>query len=183
MIRPIVRYGHPVLRQRCREVTEVDDSLRTLAEDMLETMADADGVGLAAPQVGIDLRLAVIDVSSDRDPDATLKVNGEETDIRSVMPLVFINPELHPGKRKETASEGCLSIPGFHAPVRRPGDVRAILTMLDGTKVEIEANGLLARALQHETDHLNGVLFIDRLSAVEKVSARSRLRRMLEGDE
>jgi len=179
MIRDIVQYGHPVLRQKCRPVTEVDDALRELVDDMLETMVDANGVGLAAPQVGEDIRLAVIDVSHDPECISMLKVNGEDAELESIMPLVFINPELIYSQEKEAAVEGCLSIQGIRAEVRRPAAVIAKLPQLDGSLLEIETDGLLARALQHETDHLNGVLFVDRLSAVGKVSMKNRLKRLL----
>lgn len=180
MIREIVQYGHPVLRQRCRPVTEVDQELKDLIADMLDTMKDANGVGLAAPQVGVDLRLAVIDVSHDPECVSFLKVNGEETDLLSIMPLVFINPDLAFGQAKDFGMEGCLSIRGIRAEVRRPDAVKATLPQLDGSVLVIETDGLLARALQHEIDHLNGVLFVDRLPAVAKVSMRNRLKRLLD---
>jgi peptide deformylase len=180
MIREIVQFGHPVLRQRCRPVTAVDDALIQLVEDMLDTMASANGVGLAAPQVGEDLRLAVIDVSHDPDCISYLKVNGEDAELESIMPLIFINPELAFGQAKEFGMEGCLSIRGIRAEVRRPDAVKATLPQLDGTVLEIETDGLLARALQHEIDHLNGVLFVDRLPAFAKVSMKNRLKRLLE---
>jgi peptide deformylase len=184
MIRDIVQYGHPVLRQKCRPVTVVDDALRELAADMLETMVEANGVGLAAPQVGEDIRLAVIDVSHDPECITLLKVNGGDAELESIMPLVFINPELTYSQAKETAVEGCLSIEGIRAEVRRPAAVIAKLPQLDGSVLEIETDGLLARALQHEIDHLNGVLFVDRLAAVAKVSMKNRLKRLLdEGQE
>jgi peptide deformylase len=179
MIRDIVQYGHPVLRQKCRPVTEVDDALRELVADMLETMVDANGVGLAAPQVGEDIRLAVIDVSHDPECVTMLKVNGQDAELESIMPLVFINPELTYSQEKESSVEGCLSIQGIRAEVRRPAAVIAKLPQLDGSVLEIETDGLLARALQHETDHLNGVLFVDRLSAVGKVQMKNRLKRLL----
>jgi peptide deformylase len=179
MILEIVQYGHPVLRQKCRPVTEVDDSIRQLAADMIETMIDANGVGLAAPQVGVDIRLAVVDVSHDPECLTMLKVNGKDAEISEIMPLVFINPELTYSQQKETATEGCLSIQGIRAEVRRPAAVIAKLTLLDGRVLEIETDGLLARAIQHETDHLNGVLFVDRLPAVTKVSMRNRLKKLL----
>lgn len=179
MIRDIVQYGHPVLRQKCRPVTMVDDALCELVSDMLETMVDANGVGLAAPQVGEDIRLAVIDVSHDPECVSMLKVNGEDAGLESIMPLVFINPELTYSQEKEISVEGCLSIQGIRAEVRRPAAVIAKLPQLDGSVLEIETDGLLARAIQHETDHLNGVLFVDRLSAVGKVSMKNRLKRLL----
>ena len=182
MIREIVQYGHPVLRQRCRPITEVDDEIIELVGDMLDTMASANGVGLAAPQVGEDLRLAVIDVSHDPECVSFLKVNGEDADLVSLMPLIFINPDLAFGQAKEFGMEGCLSIRGIRAEVRRPEMVKATLPQLDGSVLVIETDGLLARALQHEIDHLNGVLFVDRLPAVAKVSMRNRLKRLLEGN-
>jgi len=180
MIREIVQYGHPVLRQKCRAVTEVDEALCQLVADMLETMVDANGVGLAAPQVGEDIRLAVIDVSHDPECVTMLKVNGQDAELESIMPLIFINPELTYSQEKESAVEGCLSIQGIRAEVRRPAAVLAKLPQLDGSVLEIETDGLLARALQHETDHLNGVLFVDRLSAVGKVSMKNRLKKLLD---
>lgn len=180
MIREIVQYGHPVLRLKCRPVTEVDATILELVADMLDTMADANGVGLAAPQVGEDIRLAVIDVSHDPDCISFLKVNGKDAPLDSIMPLVFINPELEFSEDKESGTEGCLSIRGIRAEVRRPEAVKATLPQLDGSVLEIETDGLLARALQHEIDHLNGVLFVDRLSAVAKVSMKNRLKRLLD---
>jgi peptide deformylase len=180
MIREIVQYGDPVLRLRCRPVTEVNHELMELVDDMLETMKDANGVGLAAPQVGVDLRLAVIDVSHDPECISFLKVNGEDADLFSIMPLIFINPDLAFGQAKDFGMEGCLSIRGIRAEVRRPEAVKATLPQLDGSVLVVETDGLLARALQHEIDHLNGVLFVDRLPAVAKVSMRNRLKRLLD---
>ena len=182
MIRDVVQYGHPVLRQRCRPVSEVDDGVMALVADMLDTMVDANGVGLAAPQVGEDLRLAVIDVSHDPECVSFLRVNGVDASIAEIMPLIFINPELTYGQAKEFGMEGCLRIRGIRAEVRRPEAVKATLPQLDGTVLVIETDGLLARALQHEIDHLNGVLFVDRLPAVAKVSMKNRLKRLLGGD-
>jgi peptide deformylase len=180
MILDIVQYGHPVLRQRCRKVTEVDENLITLVGDMLETMVEAHGVGLAAPQVAVPLRLAVVDVSHDPECVSYLRVNGEEADLVSLMPLVFINPLLEFGEDREFAVEGCLSIQGIRAEVRRPAEIKATLPQLDGSVLVVETDGLLARALQHEIDHLNGVLFVDRLAPVAKVAMRNRLK-MLAG--
>jgi len=178
MILDIVQYGHPVLRQRCREVAAPDENLGGLVADMLDTMYDAEGVGLAAPQVGVDLRLAVIDVSHDPECVSYLKVNGQDAPLSAIMPLVLINPEIELTGDKEFATEGCLSIRGIRAEVGRPAEIKAKLQQLDGSILEIETDGLLARAMQHEIDHLNGVLFIDRLPAVAKVSMRARLKRL-----
>ncbi len=180
MILEIVQYGHPVLRQRCKEITEVTDQVKELAGNMLETMVDAHGVGLAAPQVGVAARLAVVDVSHDPKCISYLKVNGEDAELGSIMPLVFINPELDLGQEKESDREGCLSIQEIQADVRRPKTLKAKLPQLDGSVLEIETDGLLARAIQHEVDHLNGVLFVDRLTSVAKLSVKKKLKRLLE---
>lgn len=182
MILDIVQYGHPVLRERCKPVESVNDDLRKLAADMLETMYDANGVGLAAPQVGVALRLAVIDVSHDPECITFLKVGGQDAPLNSIMPLVFINPELEFTGAKERDTEGCLSIRDVRADVSRPGSLKATLPQLDGTVLEIETDGLLARALQHETDHLNGILFIDRVAPATKLSLRRKLKRLAAGE-
>ena len=180
MIREIVQYGNPVLRQRCEPVTKVDER----ADPARRGHAGHDGrcerCGLAAPQVGEDIRLAVVDVSHDPECIDFLKVNGEDATLESIMPLIFINPELSFSQEKAFGIEGCLSIRGIRAEVRRPIAVKATLPQLDGTVLEVETDGLLARALQHEIDHLNGVLFVDRLPAVAKVSMKNRLKRLLE---
>lgn len=180
MVLEIVQYGHPVLRQRCHPVEEVTDEIRRLADDMIETMREAHGVGLAAPQVARAIRLAVVDVSHDPECISFLRVNGQDAPLASIMPLVFLNPEIEFGQKKESDTEGCLSIQDLRAEVRRPESVKVKLTRLDGTEIEIETDGLLARALQHEIDHLNGVLFVDRLNSAAKLSARRKLKRLLE---
>ena len=179
MILDIVQLGHPVLRERCRPVGEVDDDVRRLVDDMIETMYAAQGVGLAAPQVGVALRLAVVDVAHDPGCISFLKVNGEDAELADVMPLVFINPEIELGEDKEVDAEGCLSIRDVRADVKRPASLKAKLPQLDGSVIEIETDGLLARAIQHETDHLNGVLFIDRISSAAKVRLKRKLKRLM----
>lgn len=179
MILPIIQYGDPVLRIRCQPVGGVDDGLRELADNMIETMIEAHGIGLAAPQVGVDLRFAVVDVSHDPDCITYLRVNGEEATLEDVMPLVFFNPKLELLGEKETMEEGCLSIHEIRASVRRPEELKGTFHLLDGSKIELETDGLLARAIQHEVDHLNGVLFVDRISAAAKVTMRGKLRRLL----
>ena len=178
MILPIVQYGDPVLRQKCEPAESVDDALRKLADDMIETMVDANGVGLAAPQVGRAIRLAVVDVSHDPECVSYLRVNGEDVPLAEIMPLVFINPEIETGGKRVAEEEGCLSIHEIRASVSRPPEVKARLPQLDGGVIELEADGLLARALQHEIDHLNGILFVDRVSAAAKVGMRRKLKRL-----
>ncbi len=178
MTLPIVRYGHPALRAKGKRIGQVDERIRALAAAMLETMHAANGVGLAAQQVGEALQLTVVDVGGAEDQESTMKLNGQEVDTKTSMPLVLLNPELVLGEEKVVGIEGCLSFPEITADIARAGSVVVHAETLEGAKIEIEATGLLARALQHEVDHLQGVLFIDRMSAVTKVALRSRLKRM-----
>ncbi|HCN30462.1 MAG TPA: peptide deformylase [Verrucomicrobiales bacterium] len=176
----IVRYPDPVLRAKCRPVTEVTPEVRRLAADMIETMRAANGVGLAAPQVGQDVQLAVIDVSHNPKCVSFLRVNGEPADMSARMPVIFLNPVLEPGKDKETDEEGCLSFPRLRGDIRRSASLKVTFQTLDGATQTWETDGLLARAFQHETDHLNGVLFIDRMSAAAKVGLKRKLARLME---
>jgi peptide deformylase len=178
MRRRIVKYGDPVLRAKGRRITHVDDDIRALAADMLETMHDANGVGLAAQQIGEALQLTVLDVSAVEDRPSTMKLNGQEVDPATAMPLILLNPVLTLGDEIVTGVEGCLSFPDINADIDRALLVVARAETLDGEKVEIEASGLLARALQHEVDHLNGILFTDRMSAAAKASLSGRLKRL-----
>jgi peptide deformylase len=178
MKRPIVKYGDPVLRAKGRLVTTVDERIRALASDMLETMHAANGVGLAAQQVGEALQLTVLDVSEVEDRPSTLKLNGIEVDPRVAMPLVLLNPELSLHGETLPGPEGCLSFPEITAEIDRAFSVVVRAETLGGEVIELEASGLLARALQHEVDHLNGILFIDRMSSVAKASLSSRLKRL-----
>jgi peptide deformylase len=182
MILEIVQYGDPVLRKKGRRVEPLplpaDDRVRELAENMLETMYAAEGVGLAAQQVGEALQLAVVDVSHDPDCISYLRVNGNDCELADLMPLVFLNPELELGGDRESAVEGCLSFDDIRAEIRRPSELSVRLQTLDGEVLEIETDGLLARAIQHETDHLFGVLFIDRMSSARKMSLRRQLKDM-----
>ena len=175
----IVKYGDPVLRAKGRRVAEVDEQIRELASDMLETMHAANGVGLAAQQVGEALQLTVIDVTEVEDRPSTLKLNGVEIEeLADAMPLILLNPEMTLQGEREIGPEGCLSFPEITADIDRAQAVVVHAQNLEGEPVEIEASGLLARALQHEIDHLNGILFIDRMSSATKVSLASRLKRM-----
>ena len=176
---PIRKYGDPILRTKGRRIDEVDDKIRTLAENMLETMHAANGIGLAAQQVGQALQLTVIDVLPVEDRPSTMKLNGEPVaDLATAMPLVLLNPMLRLGQEAALGSEGCLSFPEITADIERATSVELEAETLEGDNVRIEASGLLARALQHEVDHLNGILFIDRMSSASKVSHSSRLKRL-----
>ncbi|MEM6701059.1 MAG: peptide deformylase [Acidobacteriota bacterium] len=159
----IVQYPDPILRQVCEPVETVDEKLRQLVADMVETMHDAPGIGLAAPQIGVSKRLAVID----------LGVGEEEDEL-----LVLLNPEIVDSSGKATDTEGCLSIQDLTERVTRPEFVTLRASNLEGESYEIEADGLLARAIQHELDHLDGVLFIDHLKGLRRERARRRLKRL-----
>ncbi|MEX2578711.1 MAG: peptide deformylase [Verrucomicrobiales bacterium] len=180
MIRDIVLYPDPVLRKATVPVDEVTEEIRQLAADMLETMYEANGVGLAAPQVGVSLRLAVVDVSHDEECVGYLRVNGAEKTIGEVCPITFVNPELKLLGDKDTDVEGCLSFPELRGEIARPFEVEATLYDLEGEKLVVETDGLFARALQHETDHLFGRLFIDRMSSARKTAIRRQLKEMQE---
>ena len=153
MIRPILRYGEQPLHQPAADVVTFDDTLQRLVDDMIETMYAAPGVGLAAPQVGVSLRLFVADVSVGRDRNGL---------------VVMINPAFVAREGMQLEDEGCLSVPGFNATVVRPA--RAVLRGLDrdGGEQTVEATGLLARAFQHEMDHLDGIVFVDRLRGIKR---------------
>jgi peptide deformylase len=176
---PIRKYGDPILRAKGKRIKTVDDRIRTLAENMLETMHAANGVGLAAQQVGYALQITVLDVSQVEDRPSAMKLNGEPVaDLTTVMPLVLVNPTLLLGKETDLGSEGCLSFPEITADIERAASVELEAETLEGDRVRIEASGLLSRALQHEVDHLNGILFIDRMSSASKASHSSRLKRL-----
>lgn len=180
MVRPVVRYPATVLRAKCRAITTVTDEIRQLAADMLDTMRDEHGVGLAAPQVGEDVQLAVIDVSHNPDCVSFFKLNGEDKKMVEHMPIVFLNPKIELGRGKHTAEEGCLSFPGLQGQIRRSEEAKVTYQTLEGETVTIESDGLLARAFQHEIDHLNGILFIDRMSAAAKLGLKRKLKNLME---
>lgn len=178
MIRDIVMFGDPVLRAVGARVGEVTEEVRILARDMLDTMRHADGVGLAAQQVGVALQMAVVDVADSEDRPSAMWVNGQSVNLADYMPMVLLNPVVEPGKEKEIDTEGCLSFPKMNADILRPAKIRCQAQTLDGQGVDFEATGLLARAVQHELDHLNGVLFIDRMSSAAKAALAGKLKRL-----
>ena len=174
----IRKYGDPALRIKGKPVSEVDGRIRELADNMLETMRAANGIGLAAQQVGESVQLTVVDISAVEDRPSTMAWNGREVNPNDHMPLIILNPRIETGPEKEIASEGCLSFPEISADIERAGWAKVEAQTLDGERVEIEATGLLARALQHEIDHLNGILFIDRMRSAAKASLSSKLKRL-----
>ena len=175
---PIRQYGDPILRAKGKRIDKIDNHIRELAANMLETMHAANGVGLAAQQVGEALQLTVIDVSEVEDRPSTMRLNGEDVDPRAEMPLVLINPQITPHNETSTGTEGCLSFPEITGEIERAESIALTAQTLDGDTIKFEAGGLLARAIQHEVDHLNGVLFIDRMNSAAKASLASRLKRL-----
>jgi peptide deformylase len=178
MILPILEYGDPTLRAKGKPIENIDDRIHELAANMVETMHAANGVGLAAQQIGEALQLTVLDVSLVEDRPSTLKLDGEEVDPKTAMPLVLINPELELRGEAEVGVEGCLSFPEITGDIERAKSVIVRAQTLEGEKIEIEAGGFLARAIQHEGDHLNGILFIDRMNSAAKAALSSRLKRL-----
>ncbi len=164
MIYPIVKFGDPVLETPAETITVFDDELRKLIEDMFESMYEAHGVGLAAPQIGISKRLAVIDVSFKEDP------NGK---------LVLVNPEVIKVEGKHTQQEGCLSLPEFHENVTRPKKVTIRAQDAHGKWYEKTGDDLLARAFSHEIDHLNGRLYISHISALKRDLIKRKVRKLV----
>jgi peptide deformylase len=164
MIYPIVKYGDPVLETPAKPVTEFDGKLKKLVEDMFESMYAAHGVGLAAPQIGISLRLAVIDITFKEDPDAK---------------LVIANPEIIHLEGKQSQNEGCLSVPEFREPVVRAARVTVRAQDVNGKWFEKTGEELLARAFLHETDHLNGKLYLSHLSALKRDLMKRKIRKLI----
>ncbi|HYK23744.1 MAG TPA: peptide deformylase [Candidatus Acidoferrum sp.] len=178
MILPILEYGDPLLRAKGKPIENIEDRIRELAANMIETMHAANGVGLAAQQVGEALQLTVLDVSLVEDRPSSLKVDGKEVDPKAAMPLVLINPEIELQGATETGVEGCLSFPEITGDIERATSVIMRAQTLESSTIEIEATGFLARAIQHEGDHLNGILFIDRMNSAAKAALSSRLKRL-----
>jgi len=178
MILPILEYGDPILRAKGKPIENIDNRIRELAANMIETMHAANGVGLAAQQIGEALQLTVLDVSLIEDRPSTLKLDGQEVDPKTSMPLVLINPEIEMRGMPEVGVEGCLSFPEITGDIERSKSVIVRAQTLEGGTIEIEASGFLARAIQHEGDHINGILFIDRMNSAAKAALSSRLKRL-----
>jgi len=178
MILSISQYGDPILRVKGKRIEKIDDHIRELAANMIETMHAANGVGLAAQQVGEALQFTVLDVSQVEDRPSTMKLNGEDVDPKTAMPIILINPEIEIGGATETGTEGCLSFPEITGQIERAKSIIARAQTVEGDTMTIQASGLLARAIQHEVDHLNGILFIDRMNSAAKAALSSRLKRL-----
>ena len=168
MIYPIVKFGNPVLDKPAEKVTKFDDELHKLLDDMFESMYAAHGVGLAAPQIGISRRIAVIDITFQEDPNAK---------------LVLINPEIIHKEGRHTQQEGCLSLPEFRENVTRPRVVTVRAQDAKGKWFEKTGEDLLARALMHETDHLNGKLYITHISALKRDLIKRKVKKLIKQGE
>src|ERR1051325_4948378 len=168
MVHPVVKWGKEVLEKKAAPVTQFDKELAKLIEDMFESMYAAQGVGLAAPQIGISKRIAVIDITFAKDPKAK---------------LVLINPEVIAMEGRQREEEGCLSVPGFRETINRPA--KATVRALDakGKEFTMSGEGLLARAFCHETDHLNGKLFLSHMSALKRDLILRKIRKKIKADE
>jgi peptide deformylase len=178
MILEIVKYGTPILRKRGDRIAEVTPTIKKLISDMFETMYAHKGVGLAAQQVGLALQLTIIDVRGVTDRPSSLELDGQPADVHEFMPLVLINPEIKPVGQPVAGPEGCLSFPEIFAEITRPDIVDVKAMNQEGQQIEFRCGGLLARAVQHETDHLHGILFIDRMTKETKEQLRPELEAM-----
>lgn len=183
MIYSIVRYGDPILRKKGAVIPKITDEIRQLVKDMLETMNAAEGVGLAAQQIGKALQLAVVDVTLVTNRESRMWIKEEAVDPLHYMPLVLLNPEIVPTKKKVLGGEGCLSFPGLGADIPRSIRIQVKTQTLDGKEFVFEAGGLLGRAIQHEYDHLQGKLFIDHLDSEVRKSMKEDLDLILQGKE
>jgi peptide deformylase len=181
MILEVVKYGHPALRQKGKRIETLTPEFKTLIADMLDTMYAYKGIGLAAQQVGVPLQLTVIDVRGVTDRPSSLELNGSAADVDGYMPLVLINPELKPFGEAVAGPEGCLSFPEIYADIARPEGVEVTALDRNGKPIRFRCGGLLARAVQHETDHLHGILFIDRMDRETKDELRPQLEALQAG--
>lgn len=160
-ILPIKLYGNHILRKKAKILTKIDETDKNLIVDMIDTMYSDGGIGLAAPQVGVSKRIIIVDVSDAKETNEI---------------MVIINPEILETKDEKIMEEGCLSIPKTKGEIKRPGEIKVAGIDINGTEFEIEANGLIARVIQHEIDHLNGILFIDKLSKQEQKAMNEKLK-------
>lgn len=177
MVLDIIKYGHPVLREKGKRIEKITPEIRQLAANMIETMYAANGLGLAAQQIGRTIMLTVIDVSGS-EQSSQLFIDGKPQDIKALMPLTLANPVLSNPQGVQVESEGCLSVPEINADIRRAEKITVRAQSLDGKELNFDCTGLLARAAQHEVDHLNGVLFVDRMDTATRASLSGKLKKM-----
>ena len=175
MVLRVVKYGEPVLRKKGARIENVNAEIKKLIGDMFDTMYAHKGVGLAAQQIGVPLQLTVIDVRGVTDRPSSLELNGASADVNEFMPLVLINPEIKPVADPIEGPEGCLSFPEIYADIARPSEVDVKALDRTGKPITFRCGGLLARVVQHETDHLHGILFIDRMDKNTKEELRPEL--------
>ncbi|MCI0746290.1 MAG: peptide deformylase [Verrucomicrobia subdivision 3 bacterium] len=176
MILPVVKYGHPILRKKGAAIEKMTSEIKKLIDDMFETMYDAAGIGLAAQQVGHAVQLTVIDVrAASKERPSRLEVDGKAVDVAEYMPLALINPKITPFGDPTKGPEGCLSFPEIYADITRPESVEVEALNAKGERIHFRAGGLLARAVQHEVDHLNGILFIDRMAGEAKAEIKAEI--------
>lgn len=168
-------YGDPVLRQKAEIIKRIDADIKTLADDMLRILNEKKGVGLAAQQIGRTIQICVVNIPLASD---VATPGGPRLNPEAVFPLIMINPAIVSKKGLQRDTEGCLSIPEIWAPVARAAELSVSFLDTQGVQRELRAQGLLARAIQHEFDHLNGVLFVDRVSPVKKIGLAAKLKRM-----
>ena len=173
----VTKYGEPILRRKGEYIDEITPELLDLIQEMLKTLEEAQGVGLAAQQVGKALQLCVIDVRPSDRP-SWMKIDGESVDPSTHMPLILINPIVAPEGEPEIGPEGCLSFPDIFADIKRPGSVSVEALNEKNEKIHFSCGGLLARAVQHECDHLEGILFIDRMGYLDREDNDENLRRL-----
>ena len=173
MVQKIVTFGADALRRKAHPVVEISPQIQQLVQDMLESMHAARGVGLAAEQIGREEAVCVVDVPRDAEREDCVAANAAVA-----MPLVMLNPEIVSQTGKQRSEEGCLSFPDISIPITRAMQVTAAYTDLEGQRHEITVQGLLSRAVQHEIDHLNAVLLVDRMSAMQRLSVAGQLKRL-----
>lgn len=178
MLLPIVQYNDPILRKKGAKVDDFGAALGALARDMIETMHAAPGIGLAAQQIGKALQLCVVDVSQ-VDDNFDWELDGNRPPLELIMPMVIVNPEVtvHPVE-KEIIEEGCLSFPGIRGDVERRDEITVKYKDAGGVPHELVCNGMFARCIQHEADHLNGVLFIDRMSKKVRAPIEKKIKEL-----
>ena len=170
---PVRTFGAPVLREKAQPITAITDEVRELAAEMTRSMHEFDGIGIAAPQVGVSKKLVVFDIPA---PEEGAELSPGEAALLPLMPLTVVNPEIVASSSELSEyDEGCLSVPGIFVPVVRPARVVLRATLLDGRVIECECGGLLGRCVQHELDHLDGVLFPDRVAPEEFEKVRDKL--------
>jgi peptide deformylase len=180
MILEVVKFGHPALRAKGEKVETITPAIEELITNMFDTMYEARGIGLAAQQVGKALQITVIDVrAASAERLSTLELNGKPASVDDFMPLVLINPRIKPVNEPVAGPEGCLSFPEIFADIKRPETVDVVAMNEKGRRIEFRCGGLLARAVQHETDHLNGILFIDRMETAAKAELKPEIDQLM----